>query len=538
MKISQEKALKEKIERLNRENKRLVEKLTSVRTDRAMLLKDFKYTSMILNEISPAVILIQGGQVVLSNQAALSMLRYAEEEFIGRDFMSLFHDKSAENAASILERWADDGPQPSQFELSMSASDGAPVFCEVSWKKIRYGGRSAYLLCIADIEKRKSEEKELLQAQKINSIGSMAFGLSRDMTLGLKNFREQFNLISADGTFKSKNLLRSLKNIESIIETGDSITQKLRCLAKQRYEPKELVVFDLNKVISEAVSASCSRQGGANGQGPVNVSTYPRAVSPVEGRPEEMRDALICLILNAMDAMPDGGDIYLSVEENLGFVWLYIQDSGTGIPDEVKDKIFDPFFTTRGANRPGLGLSISYAIISRHNGQIDVSSTEGHGSVFVVKLPPYRQPDLPVTKEVRNIVKDLRILIISKGGPFTDILTEILDQKGGRVAGVSTCAEASKRLLGKKNIDLVITDIETPDFESSAIISNIKKMKDPLPVILLSPRQNGKGRRISSKLDTDLLIERPLEFKVLSSIISRAMAMHPKRNAQSATHNL
>jgi PAS domain S-box-containing protein len=523
MKISQEKALRERIDRLNRENQRLLEKLASIRNDKDLLLKELRDTKKILNEIPSAVLLIQAGCIVLSNETSQRMLRYTEEEFLDCDFQVLFHSKSTEYVKSIQEKWAQDKPLPSQFELYMATKDGEPVRCEVILKKIRYGGRSAYLLYMTDIEKRKIAEEMLLQSQKINAIGRMASGLSRDLNRGLKNFKELFSLIQPKGFFKSKKVIRSLRRIESVVETADSVTQQLSCLAKQAYEQRELLVFDLNKVIGDAISVSGARQG-ADGQGNVSVSTYPRTFSPVRGNPEEMRDALVCLILNAMDAMPDGGEIYLSVEEHLGFVWIYIQDSGMGIADDVKDKIFDPFFTTKGGRRPGLGLSIAYAIINRHSGQIDVISQSGRGTTFIVKLPLLRQPQLPMAKGVRNSIRDLRILVISDGGSIIDILIEILIKKGGKITTVRSCIEGLKKISGKKNFDLVFTDIDTTDFEEAGIVSKIKKMKNPLPVVLVNPGLNGRSQRLLSRFGQELLIERPIEFKGLSAIISRAMA--------------
>jgi signal transduction histidine kinase len=110
-------------------------------------------------------------------------------------------------------------------------------------------------------------------------------------------------------------------------------------------------------------------------------------ISPVHGRSSELREVLVNLILNAVDAMPEGGRLTLRTRQGEGIICVEVSDTGTGMTEEVQRRIFDPFFTTKGAKGTGLGLSMSYMLVKSHNGDIEVRSKPGSGTTFSIKLP-------------------------------------------------------------------------------------------------------------------------------------------------------
>jgi len=114
----------------------------------------------------------------------------------------------------------------------------------------------------------------------------------------------------------------------------------------------------------------------------------------VMGNPVELKEVLFNIVLNSIDAMHQGGTISLQTKRENGTVSIKISDEGIGIPSTVRHRVFDPFFTTKGIQRSGLGLSISYGIIQRHRGDIQVESQEGIGSTFVIKLPIAKMGEL------------------------------------------------------------------------------------------------------------------------------------------------
>ncbi|UCF85188.1 MAG: hybrid sensor histidine kinase/response regulator, partial [Desulfobacteraceae bacterium] len=256
----------------------------------------------------------------------------------------------------------------------------------------------------------------------------------------------------------------------------------------------------------------------------INVKTYLRNMAPVRGNPKEIENVFHHMISNAIDALPDGGEIYLTTEENFGFAYIYIQDNGVGIPDDIKEQIFDPFFTTKSGSRLGLGLSKDYAIIDQHWGEIEVMSNVGQGSTFIIKLPIAKKPPSPKARVARNRIKNSHFLIISAGGIFKDLLCHLFLSKGGKVTLASNAGEGLK-LLKKNKFDLVIADLNVPYLESSKIIARLKKIGQGLPIALAVGDEKWRAPHAFRKLGVDLVISRPLEMDRTLAFVSQALAM-------------
>ena len=522
MKTTRQKVFEERIDRLKREKQQLKDKLSALRNEKSSIQKELRNLRQLLNDIPGAVLLVQGEAVILSNKTAWRQLGYTEKEMLNCDMPSLLHPRSSELVATLRQKWVSGKPVSDRFEVYMCKKDGSALCCELNWCKIRFHGRSAFLFNIMDLDQRKRDEKELRQSQKLSAIAGMASVLHQNFKRELEafeNYRVQFQDVES---VTNKEVIRSLRRFDAALEMGNSILKRLNCLTKPENDESEIVFFDPKDVIRDAVAFTQPIWQEA-GNGRINVNTYLRTLSLIKGHPLEIRDALVIMILNAIDAMPDGGEIYLTTEENFGFSWIYIQDNGIGIPDDIKDKIFDPFFTTKENSSMGLGLSLADAIIDRHDGEIEVISEEGQGSTFIVKIPLADRPVPSVVKKARNNIKDSNILVISGGNMDTDLLTQMFVVKGGRVFSAYSCSEGIK-LLRKKDFDLVVADIDTLDFELSGIVPVVRKMNKDLPIALVNSGKNERSSQIAGKVDADLMIDRPMEMDRIATLISEAMA--------------
>ena len=148
------------------------------------------------------------------------------------------------------------------------------------------------------------------------------------------------------------------------------------------------------------------------------------------------------LVRNAIEAMPEGGHLYLSTEESAGYAHIYIQDSGVGIPARIRGRILDPFFTTKGSENPGLGLNLSRAIIQRHHGEMEISSKKNEGTMVTVRLPlAKREGQKKERSPRRKAIKNARILIIEEDPMIGELLLQTLESKGCRVTIAMSVAE-------------------------------------------------------------------------------------------------
>ena len=521
MKTVRQKTLVERIDKLKQENRMLKEKLGVLRHEKQSISKELKDARKLLNEIPGAVILVQDKQILFSNETAGRQLGYSEQEIMGCDLSNLVHPRSIKLSEKIYHNWDLGRPVPDRFEIFMRKKDGEALCCAVNWKKIRFHGRGAYLINALDLEQRKREEKKMRQARKIRALARMVSGLSRDFNRGLEIFKDPGRKFQDVRSITNKEVVRSLRRLDAVLEIGSAISHRINCLTRPKYIDSEVVLFDPKDVIREAVSIT-QPKWQEQGADHITVNIYLRTLSPILGHPGEMRDALVMMIFNAVDAMPDGGEIYLTLEENVGYAWIYIQDNGMGIPDEIKEKIFDPFFTITDGVRLGLGLSLANAIIGRHGGEIEVLSQTGRGTTFIVKIPFADRTVASVDKRAKNNIRESQILIVSDGNIATDLLTQMFKAKGGKVTFAYSCVEGLK-LLRKKKFDLVVADLDTPDFKIAGIIRKIREMKQCLPIAILDVGGNGKSSSGSGRPDADLVIESPLEMVGVALRISEAL---------------
>ncbi len=520
MKITRQKVFEERIERLKRDNRKLKENLSALKKEKQSILKELKDVRTLLKEIPGAVLLIQDGKVVLSNENAWKQLGYTEQEIMNCDLPSLFHSRSSELFESIHRNSVSGKHVPDQYEVFMRRKDGSAFCCEVNWRKIRFQRRRAFLINVMGLDRRNREEKSKRQSHKISTITRVISMLSRDIRRRIELFQDLSLKLQEVVPTKDNEVVRSLRRFDAIMEIGENLSKRMYCLTKFENNEADVVLFNPKDVIQDAVAITQPKwQDGGNGR--IKINTYMRTISQIEGYPDEMRDAFVSIILNAVDALPDGGEIYLTTEENSGFAWIYIQDNGVGIRDDIQDKIFEPFFTTEEDRNTGLGLSMADAIIDRHGGEINVISQEGQGATFIVKLPLSEQLAPSLEKRGKNNIKESKILIITGGNIATDLLTQMFLMKGGKIISAYSCSEGLK-LLRKKKFDLVVADIDTLDFQIVGFVPKIRQMKKEIPIALVNAMGNGDSK-ILEKLDVDLVIERPMEMDSVAFLISEVM---------------
>jgi len=170
---------------------------------------------------------------------------------------------------------------------------------------------------------------------------------------------------------------------------ADSAGMARRLQEFMRTSPDEMEPIDLNKLILDTLKMTepVWKSGSLGHTGEIKLETDLTELTQVSGNPSEMREALTNLVLNAVDAMPQGGELTISSFEMTNWIRIEIQDTGMGMSAHVKDRIFEPFFTTKGKNGNGLGLSIVRRIVQEHGGDVRIESQAGKGSKFILLLP-------------------------------------------------------------------------------------------------------------------------------------------------------
>ena len=270
-----------------------------------------------------------------------------------------------------------EGPEQSGLDLTVTCSP------------IPWGGRgeTGLLLLAKDVTEQRRWEKQMARSEKLSALGQLAMGMAHDFNNLLQAILGHTQLIANDPS--RERLGKGLATIEQAVRDGVETVGRIRRYARREGDsPAEPV--DLREVVRQVVEivrprwADVSLKGGR-----ITVHQNLEPVPGTWGRAAELREVLINLVLNAADAMPQGGQIRLATRHEGEWAILSVSDTGMGIPPELRRHIFEPFFTTKETGT-GLGLSIVSGIISSHGGTIDVESEAGHGTTFTIRFPGAR----------------------------------------------------------------------------------------------------------------------------------------------------
>lgn len=370
-------------------------------------------------------------------------------------------------------------------------------------------------------------ENRLLQAQKLETIGKLSSGMAHDFS----------NLLSS--IFGSVNLLRKrveltegvdklIDNIENCSVRARDLTKGLLSFGKPTPKRKELVKpHQLLKEISKVVT-----------------QTFPRSItfteeidenlSDILGNGTEIYQILLNLCVNAKEATGSKGIIKLSAQNitidrnNIinypllkegNYVRFTVSDDGEGIEEKNLTRIFDPYFSTRTKETgSGLGLYVTYGIVKAHNGHIEVSSKPGEGTAFDVYIPTFEVP-----KEKRTELSEAIILLADDEPMLSDLLAELLESNGYNVIKVTSGDEVLRVLTEEIKVDLAIIDYNMPGKTGLDTISEIRKRKFDIPIILSSGSLKIEGDNEPDKFKINSRIEKPYEFETMLATIRKLL---------------
>jgi GAF domain-containing protein/CheY-like chemotaxis protein len=329
-------------------------------------------------------------------------------------------------------------------------------------------------------------QDQLVRTEKLRALGEMASGVAHDFNNLLAAILGRAQLLQR--YVHEPKLSSWLQVIERSAIDGAQTVRRLQEFARVRRD-EPFAVLDLNAVVQDAIEMTQSRwREDALRQGVViEVSTNlaPRAL--VAGDAAELREVLTNLILNAVDAMPHGGTLSIASAVIGDTVELTIADTGVGIPPGVRERIFDPFFTTKGPQGTGLGLSMSYGILSRHGARITVDSEEGRGTVFRITFRRSEAAAAPLGNGGHPVTttESLRCLVVDDEEAVATVLGDVLEASGHRVVVVTDGADAIARVQ-REAFDVVFTDLAMPRVSGWDVAHAVKSSAPGVPVFLVT----------------------------------------------------
>jgi signal transduction histidine kinase/CheY-like chemotaxis protein len=359
-------------------------------------------------------------------------------------------------------------------------------------------------------------QDQLVRTEKLRALGEMASGVAHDFNNLLASIlgRAQLLLERAEDV----KVRQWLMVIERAALDGARTVRRLQDFTGIRRD-QPAVALDLNEIIQEVLETTEStwRQESRRRGVEIDVRTDLAPGLPrVAGDPAELREAFTNLVLNAVDAMPAGGLLVLhSAVTADGQVQVEVRDSGTGIPEPIREKIFDPFFTTKGPKGTGLGLSMAYGILQRHGGRITVDSEEGRGTVFRLLFPaaaaehaPHPAPPAAAPRAGNR----LHCLVVDDEEEVAEVVADIL-ASAGHTAVVAKSGQEGVERLAAERFDAVLTDLAMPGMSGWQVARAVKDRAPEIPVVLMS----GFGVEVATEdLRThgvDFVLSKPLQIQ-------------------------
>jgi two-component system, cell cycle sensor histidine kinase and response regulator CckA len=485
-------------------------------------------------QTSPDVITltsVDNGRYIDINEGFTKILGYAREDVIGKSALALNIWKNPEDRQQLVDGLAKDG-YVENLEAEFISKGGKIRTGLMSARLVTINEKKVILMITREISEWKRMEQQLQQSQKFEAIATLAGGVAHDFNNLLMGIQGRVSLVSVD-LDRSHPHLEHMKAIDDYIRSAADLTKQL--LGFARGGKYEVIPTDINELVNNSVKLF------GRTKKEIRIHTKYQDPPPVVALDRtQIEQVLLNVYVNAWQAMPGGGEIFLETQivvlDDAGcspyqaapgrYAKISVSDTGVGMDDSTRSKIFDPFFTTKGKSRgTGLGLASAYGIIKNHAGIITVDSELGRGTTFNIYLPLSDKEACREHPIVGRLVKGSEtVLLVDDEEMILEVGQAMLKELGYRVV-VAGGGEQALDVIKRRGdeIDLVILDLIMPDMNGGKAFNGIKEIRPPMPVMLSSGYSiNGQAEEIM-KRGCNGFIQKPFNISELSQKIRKIL---------------
>ena len=346
-------------------------------------------------------------------------------------------------------------------------------------------------LSVALAELRQTQ-LQIIQEEKLRGLGQMASGIAHDFNNALSpivGFSELL-LKHPEKLADREQVLKWLTNINTCASDAARVVRRIREFGRQHLGSEGILPIDLTQLVFQTIELTASRwrdQAQASGR-TIQMATDLQPVPLIIGEEFAIRELLINLIFNAVDALTGNGTITLGLAVEDRWVRLWVADTGAGMTEEMQKHCFEPFYTTKAQTGSGLGLAMVHSIVQRHGGTVTVASQLGQGTTITVRLPTHDDvPDkVAPAAAVPALARSLHVLVVDDKVLLRDIVAECLTTDHHTVTTAVSAQEGLAQLKAAGPFDLVITDLAMPEMNGEQLAAAIDQTRPGLPVILMT----------------------------------------------------
>jgi PAS domain S-box-containing protein len=475
-------------------------------SNRRLLFSEEKFSKTV--HLGPVVITLSrlaDGVYVDASDYFLNLTGYSRDEVIGHSALDLNIWADTEDRDRVMTALKNDGLVRG-LDISFCSRDGSVYYMNYSAEAISIAGEMHLVSVAVDVTERKKAEDEKLrlehqlqQSQKMETVGRLAGGIAHDFNNLLTAIMGNVELCMIR-TGKESSIYQNLDMIKMASESAADLTKRILAFSrKQIIEPQ---IIDLNDTINHMQKMLMSLLGEN-----IRLNTRTEAINAkIIADPGQIEQIILNLSVNARDAMSGEGTLTISSRNIIlddeycrthaydipgEYVMLSVDDTGSGMSDEVKKHLFEPFYTTKPKGKgTGLGLSMVYGSVKQNNGTIEVESAEGNGTCFKMHFPLYggQISSSPGTNEkVKRFKGEETILFVEDNSMVIEFAVHILKNAGFRILEAQNAEEAQAlESAYTEKIDLLISDVIMPGINGKVLAERLSRKRPDMKVILTS----------------------------------------------------
>ena len=512
--------------------------LKELSMERSQLRESERKYRLVVEHANEAIFIAQDGLIKFPNPSAPRITGYTYEQLGRTPFIALIHPEDRSMVTERHARRLRGEIVPDNYAFRVLSSSGDVRWVTINAVATTWEGKPATLNFIRDITDQKQLESQLLQARKMEAVGSLAGGIAHDFNNILAAMMGYAELAFQDVSPDS----RARNGLTELLKAGERATSLVRQLLtfgrRTEYERKPIRIGELVQEALELVGALIPSTIRIKEELDLDAGI-------VEADPTQIHQVIVNLCTNAAHSMKeDGGILTVAVRNASGlrdkgagplavqpgdYAEVMVEDTGKGMPPEVMERIFEPYYSTKsGGEGSGLGLAVVHGVVKSHGGGIEISSEVGKGTRVNVYFPLSRQVEEVQTESNLELPPPRggaeRVLYVDDEPAIADVGKQMLERLGYHVTAKTHSGDALRTFVSAPaDFDLVITDITMPGLTGEKLAEEIMRVRPDIPVILCTGYSERVSEEFAERLGVRRLMMKPFTIKDLGLVIGEVL---------------